>query len=120
MNNENKEFVASIDAKLDAIGNREQRLEELQAEEQHCYACVKEAGKALSAARAAAAPRLEQDFLTHARHLGFRQSLFTAQLSALPEPGPQGLEEVEFLFGPNPGEPQKALLYVLSIENFVI
>ena len=108
------EHLETCRAKLDTIGNREQRLEELQAEEQRCYACVVEAGKALSAARAAAAPRLEQDFLTHARHLGFRQSLFTARLTALTEPGPQGMEEVEFLFGPNPGEPQKALRLIAS------
>lgn len=108
------EHLEACRAKLDAIGNREQRLEELLAEEQRCYAAVREAGKALSAARAAAAPQLEENFLTHARHLGFRQSLFTAQLSPLPEPGPQGMEEVEFLFGPNPGEPQKPLRLIAS------
>ncbi len=108
------EHLEACRAKLDAIGNREQRLEELLAEEQRCYASVREAGKALSAARAAAAPQLEEDFLTHARHLGFRQSLFTAQLTPLPEPGPQGMEEVEFLFGPNPGEPQKPLRLIAS------
>ncbi len=108
------EHLEACRAKLGAIGNREQRLEELQAAEQRCHAAVLEAGKGLSAARAAAAPRLEEDFLTHARHLGFRQSLFTARLSPLPEPGPQGLEEVEFLFGPNPGEPQKPLRLIAS------
>ena len=108
------EHLEACRAKLDAIGNREQRLEELLAEEQRCHTAVHEAGKALSAARAAAAPQLEENFLTHARHLGFRQSLFTAQLTPLPEPGPQGLEEVEFLFGPNPGEPQKPLRLIAS------
>lgn len=108
------EHLEACRAKLDAIGNREQRLEELLAEEQRSYAAVHEAGKALSAARAAAAPQLEENFLTHARHLGFRQSLFTAQLTPLPGPGPQGLEEVEFLFGPNPGEPQKPLRLIAS------
>ena len=108
------EHLEACRAKLDAIGNREQRLEELQAEEEHCRAAVLRAGAGLSATRAAAAPRLEEDFLTHARHLGFRQALFTAQLSPLPEPGPQGMEEVDFLFGPNPGEPQKALRLIAS------
>ncbi len=108
------EHLEACRAKLDAIGNREQRLEELQAEEQRCYAEVLQAGQVLSAARTAAVPQLEADFLTHARQLGFRQSLFTAQLSPLPEPGPQGLEEVEFLFGPNPGEPQKPLRLIAS------
>ena len=108
------EHLETCRAKLDAIGNREQRLEELHAEEERCRAAVLQAGAALSATRAAAAPRLEEDFLTHARHLGFRQSLFTAQLTPLPDPGPQGMEEVEFLFGPNPGEPQKALRLIAS------
>lgn len=108
------EHLEACRAKLAAIGNREQRLEELQAEEQRSLAAVQLAGQALSAARATAAPRLEKDFLTHARHLGFRQSHFTAQLTPLHEPGPQGLEEVEFLFGPNPGEPQKALRLIAS------
>ena len=108
------EHLETCRAKLDSIGNREQRLEELQAEEVRCRATVLQAGKVLSAARAAAAPQLEENFLTHARHLGFRQSLFTAQLTPLPEPGPQGMEEVDFLFGPNPGEPQKALRLIAS------
>ncbi len=108
------EHLETCRAKLDAIGNREQRIEELQAEEERCRAAVLQAGAALSATRAAAAPRLEVDFLTHARHLGFRQSLFTARLIPLPDPGPQGMEEVEFLFGPNPGEPQKALRLIAS------
>ena len=108
------EHLETCRAKLDAIGNREARLEELQAEEERCRAAVLQAGQALSATRTAAAPRLEEDFLTHARHLGFRQALFTAQLSPLPEPGPQGMEEVDFLFGPNPGEPQKALRLIAS------
>lgn len=108
------EHLEACRAKLDAIGNREQKLEELQAEEEACRHQVLQAGKELTAARAAAAPQLEEDFLTHARHLGFRQSLFTAQLTPLPEPGPQGMEEVDFLFGPNPGEPQKALRLIAS------
>ena len=108
------EHLESCREKLDAIGNREQRLEELQAEEQRCRAAVLQAGQALTATRTAATPQLETDFLTHARHLGFRQSLFTAQLIPLSEPGPQGMEEVEFLFGPNPGEPQKALRLIAS------
>ena len=108
------EHLEACRAKLDAIGNREQKLEELQAEEENRRRKVLQTGKELTAARAAAAPRLEEDFLTHARHLGFRQSLFTAQLTPLAEPGPQGMEEVDFLFGPNPGEPQKALRLIAS------
>ncbi len=100
--------------KLDAIDNRDTRLAELEAAEKAARAARDAAARALSAARRKAAPRLERDFLTHAAQLGFRQALFKVQLSPLPEPGPQGAEEAEFLFGPNPGEPLKALRLIAS------
>ena len=99
--------------KLDSIANREERLAELEAAQQAAEAAVAEAGKALSAARRKAAPRLERDFLTHAAQLGFKQSLFTVQLTET-EAGPQGMDEIEVLFGPNPGEPVKPLRLIAS------
>ncbi len=110
-------ILAHLDAcrdKLDAIDNRDSRLAELEAAEKSTRAARDTAARSLSAARRKAAPKLEQDFLTHAAQLGFRQALFTVQLTPLPEPGPQGAEEAEFLFGPNPGEPPKALRLIAS------
>lgn len=101
-------------AKLAGMERRDERLAELAAAEKTCYAAVQRAAAALGAARRKAAPRLEKDFLTHAAHLGFRQAHFKAQLSPLAEPGPRGGEEVEFLFGPNPGEPLKPLRLIAS------
>ncbi len=101
-------------AKLDAIDNRDSRLAGLEETERAARAARDSAARALSAARHKAAPRLERDFLTHAAQLGFRQALFRVQLTTLAEPGPQGAEEVEFLFGPNPGEPLKALRLIAS------
>ncbi len=100
--------------KLDAIDNRDSRLSELETAEKAARQRRDEAARALTHTRRAAAPRLERDFLAHAAQLGFRQSLFSVQLSALTEPGPQGAEEVEFLFGPNPGEPLKPLRLIAS------
>ena len=48
------------------------------------------------------------------RELGFRQAVFEVGLSPLQEPGSQGMETVEFLFGPNPGEPSKPCLLYTS------
>lgn len=101
-------------ARLDAVDNREELLRVLKKAEEEAYASVLQAGTALSTARRKAAPHLEKEFLTHARQLGFRQSLFSVQLSPLPAPGPQGMEECDFLFGPNPGEPLKALRLIAS------
>jgi DNA repair protein RecN (Recombination protein N) len=48
------------------------------------------------------------------RDLGFRQSEFEANLSALDEPRPNGFDSVELLFSPNPGEPLKPLRAIAS------
>lgn len=101
-------------AKLANIEHRDERLAELEAAQQARKADVLRAAAALSSARRKAAPRLEKSFLTHAAHLGFRQAHFSAQLTPAAEPGPHGAEEVEFLFGPNPGEPLKPLRHIAS------
>ena len=108
-----QEHLQACREKLDSIANREERLAELEAAQQAAESAVEKAGKALSAARRKAAPRLEKDFLTHAAQLGFKQSLFTVQLTET-EPGPQGMDEIEVLFGPNPGEPVKPLRLIAS------
>lgn len=101
-------------ARLDAVDNREIRLQEAAAAEEAALAQVMECGRALAAARRKAAPRLEKDFLAHAAQLGFRQSLFAVRLTPQESPAPQGLETVDFLFGPNPGEPLKPLRLIAS------
>ena len=100
--------------KLAAMEHRDERLAELAEAVQARHAEVVKAAAALSARRRKAAPRLAKDFLVHASHLGFRQALFEVQLTPLNEHGPHGAEEVEFLFGPNPGEPLKPLRLIAS------
>ena len=50
----------------------------------------------------------------HLVDLGFKQAEFEVEIDALSEAGPQGLERVDYLFGPNPGEPLKPLRQVAS------
>ena len=52
--------------------------------------------------------------MCHLVDLGFKQAEFEVQLEAREEPGPHGLENVDYLFGPNPGEPLKPLRKVAS------
>lgn len=109
-----EQHLQSCHAKLNEADNREQMLEDLAQQEQLRKAELLQAAQKLSAGRRKAAPKLCNAFLQHARQLGFRQSLFEVALSPLPTPGPHGLEEAEFLFGPNPGEPLKALRLIAS------
>ncbi len=100
--------------RLDAVDNREELLRVLKKAQDDAYSSLILAAGELSSARRKAAPRLEKEFLVHARQLGFRQSLFNVRLTALPTPGPQGVETCDFLFGPNPGEPLKELRLIAS------
>ncbi len=106
--------LESCREKLRALENREEHLAELQKAEQAAYAELLRVSETLSAVRKEAAPLLEESFLLHAAHLGFRQAHFSVQLESLTEPGPRGAEEAEYLFGPNPGEPLKPLRQIAS------
>src|SRR5690606_8117333 len=77
-------------------------------------AAVEASAKVLTTARKKAAPKLAREIASQLKDLGYRQSSFEAPLTPLPEPGPQGLESVDFQFGPNPGEPLLPLRQIAS------
>lgn len=71
-------------------------------------------GEKLSEARGKAAPLLAQKVMEHMADLGLEKASFSVTLSLTPRPGPFGLENTEFLFAPNPGEPPKPLRAIAS------
>lgn len=101
-------------ARLDAVENRGEKLESLKQEVEACRANVDKTGKALSAMRKKAAPKLAKEITGQLADLGFRQSNFEIQLEAEDQPTANGLESVEFQFGPNPGEPLQPLRQIAS------
>jgi DNA repair protein RecN (Recombination protein N) len=78
----------------------------------------------LSKARQAAAPKLAQAIRRQLTELGFRQADFQVALASVTPGGPAGaeapptsrggLDTVEFLFAPNPGEPARPLRAIAS------
>lgn len=70
-------------------------------------------GAKVSAARKAAGPKLAASVRRHLKDLGFLKAGFEIELTAC-ESGPDGLETVEFVFAPNPGEPAKPLRAIAS------
>lgn len=101
-------------ARLDAVENRGEKLESLKQEVDACRANVDKTGKALSTMRKKAAPKLAKEITGQLADLGFRQSNFEIQLEAEDQPTANGLESVEFQFGPNPGEPLQPLRQIAS------
>ncbi|HWB07433.1 MAG TPA: DNA repair protein RecN [Verrucomicrobiales bacterium] len=101
-------------AKLGKIEGRGGELERLTKELAAARDALQSAGTALGQLRRKAAPRLAKEVSRHLSDLGFLQAKFTVELSALPQPGAHGLEEVDFMFAPNPGEPAKPLRVIAS------
>lgn len=108
------EFHEEAERKLAKIENRGGELERLQKLVRERLAETEKVGKQLSKKRADAAPKLAKEVAAHLADLGFKRSVFEVQLASLPEPERHGLEEVDFQFAPNPGEPLKPLRLTAS------
>jgi DNA repair protein RecN (Recombination protein N) len=100
--------------RMQKIEGRDAELERLAKEIENLRAQMKRAGEALRKLRKKAAPKLSDNIRRNLHDLGFRQSEFEAQLSAVDEPRPSGSDVVELLFSPNPGEPLKPLRAIAS------
>lgn len=109
-----QEHTANLQQRLDNIENRSEHLAQLQTHCENAQAALTEAAKKLSTTRQSAAPRLAKDILHHTHDLGFKQARFDIDLKHSSELGAYGAESVEFLFGPNSGEPSKPLRLIGS------
>lgn len=100
--------------RLNKIEGRGDELMRLRTESAKAREALGAAGLALGQLRRKAAPRLAREVTKHLSDLGFKQSKFTVELTPLTQPGAHGLEEVDFMFAPNPGEPAKPLRVIAS------
>lgn len=107
-------FGDNAAARLRKIESRGAELERLQKEIEAKRDALLDAGGKLGRKRRAAAPKLAKDVKAQLGDLGFKKSEFDIALTPLPNPGAIGLESVEFLFAPNPGEPLKPLKAIAS------
>ena len=107
-------FGADAAARLQKIDSRAGELERLAGEIESQRKAMTDTARKLSAKRNATAPKLATAVTGHLRDLGFAKSDFTVVLTAASEPGAHGMETVEFVFAPNPGEPAKPLKAIAS------
>ena len=107
-------YEARARQRLDSVDSRESELLRLTAAIETTSAAVAKAGKVLSAKRKKAAPALAKEIASHLDDLGFNQSIFEIEIEPLADPASRGLEGIDFLFGPNPGEPLKPLRVIAS------
>ena len=107
-------FGESAAERLRKIESRGEELKRLESEIAAQRKAMLDTARKLSAKRSATAPKLASAVTGHLRDLGFKKSDFTVALAAAEEPGPHGMESVEFVFAPNPGEPAKPLKAIAS------
>ena len=107
-------YEANARQRLDSADGREEERERLTTAVETALTRVQKAGRKLSRKRLKVAGELAADIAGHLDDLGFNQSVFEITFDELSEPGPRGLEAVDFLFGPNPGEPLKPLRVIAS------
>jgi DNA repair protein RecN (Recombination protein N) len=96
------------------IEGRDAELDRLAKEIESTRAELRHSGEALRKLRAKTAPKLSEQIRRNLRDLGFRQSEFEVKLTALEEFRAHGLDAVELIFSPNPGEPLKPLRSIAS------
>lgn len=101
-------------ARLDQVENRSEKLTELEQTLSICKKEVDRLGAELSGLRRMAAPKLSDTIVKHSRELGFKKALFEIKITERENASAYGFEEVEFLFGPNIGEPSKPLRLIAS------
>jgi DNA repair protein RecN (Recombination protein N) len=107
-------FREQAESRLAKMENRGDALEELKKQADAALAEVNRLGARLSAKRRQAAPRLAKDISAHLADLGFQRAVFEVPLAKRDEPARDGLEELDFQFAPNPGEPLKPLRVTAS------
>ncbi len=120
-------FADTARVKHDSITHASERIAELETEENHLLASLSDTGMRLSQRRHAAAAELEQSLESELSHLSMAGAKFKVEFSTkLSDNGVQwtdgrlvafdstGLEQIEFLVAPNPGEGLKPLVKIAS------
>ena len=103
--------------KLQALEEREGQLARIKSELDALDKKIARVGEDLSAQRRKAIPRLSKAAMEQLGALGFRQSHFDISIRTIGAgegASSSGLDDIEFQFAPNPGEPARPLRAIAS------
>jgi DNA repair protein RecN (Recombination protein N) len=107
-------FGEEAQKKLENLEQRDTELARLNGELQTLANEMDGLGRELSAQRRKAIPKLVKAAMKQLQGLGFQQSQFDVSLLTLEHPTASGLDEIEFQFAPNAGEPARPLRAIAS------
>lgn len=106
-------FLKDIKERLHELETRGERLAALDATTTAVFTKLMEAGTTLSRERYTAAARLSELITEHLQDLGFEHGSFKVALQKV-DPCPVGIDEADFGFAPNVGEPMRPLKAIAS------
>ncbi len=107
-------FLEQARTKLSDLETRGERIAVLDAEISYLNADVKKAGEALSTRRKQCAMELGKAITKHLHDLGFAHGQFSVTVSPAAGLRPSGIDDVDFGFAPNVGEPMRSLKAIAS------
>ncbi len=105
---------AELEAELSTLENRQEILERLERERQAAEVRARESATGLSRARAACAGRFALGVREGLAGLALGKAAFEVRVAPGQVLRPEGVDEVEFFFSANPGEPPRPLARVAS------
>ncbi len=110
-------------AELEALENSGTKQNELASQLKVLYQEYNEIAKELTEKRKKAALILEKNVNEELMQLNMPNLKFAVEVKPVDKPGINGLDDIEFLFSPNPGEPLKPLSRIASggeISRFIL
>ena len=105
---------ASVEQELDMLRNAAAVRGELEGRLAALREQIAAQGALLTESRKSSAERLAAAMKVELADLSMPNAVFRVSIEPLPEPRSSGLDRVEFLFSPNPGEPPRPLARVAS------
>ena len=104
----------ALETELSTLDNRQEVLEELARERKAAEERARRSGEALSRARAACAVTFGAQAREGLGQLALGKVAFDVRVTPGTQLRPEGLDDVEFFFSANPGEPARPLAKVAS------
>ena len=107
-------FGQSAQQRLDELKSSDESIATLKKQYKEADARLREACAELTELRKASAARLSAEICKQLADLGMARTRFEVRLEPEPKPLATGMDRVEFMISPNPGEPLRPLAAIAS------
>lgn len=105
---------ADLEGRIGAFDALRGDIDKLQKQEVQLLLDLKKTGTQITASRNKVAPTIEKQVIDKLAYVGMENTQFKISIEPLPEPGPDGLDRIRFLFSANKGGKMDELRKVAS------